>query len=141
MYFDQKNFSSRYGPQFFTQRFLSVHEGPQRIAKTGAVALEPGMILSNEPGYYKQDAFGIRIENLVIVSETPKGAGEERTMFGFETITFCPIDTAPITVSLLGDQELDWLNSYHLEVRNKLSSQLAGADLEWLLAATEPLAR
>ncbi len=121
--------------------FLSVHEGPQRIAKTGAVALEPGMIISNEPGYYKQGAFGIRIENLVIVSKTPMGPGEEREMYAFETITFCPIDTAPISVSLLDDQELEWLNSYHREVREKLSSQVTGADLDWLLKTTEPLMR
>ncbi len=121
--------------------FLSVHEGPQRIAKTGAVALEPGMILSNEPGYYKQGAFGIRIENLVIVSETPRGTGEEREMYGFETITFCPIDTSVIEVPLLSDQELEWLNAYHAEVRAKLSSGLEGADLAWLRSATEPVMR
>ena len=121
--------------------FLSVHEGPQRIAKTGSVALEPGMIISNEPGYYKQGAFGIRIENLVIVSETPKAPGEEREMYAFETITFCPIDTSVIELSLLTDAELDWLNAYHAEVRTKLSTGLDGADLEWMVKATQPLTR
>lgn len=121
--------------------FLSVHEGPQRIAKTGSVALEPGMILSNEPGYYKPGAFGIRIENLVIVSDSEKKPGEEREMYAFETITFCPIDTAPIAITLLDDQELAWLNSYHQQVRDKLSSGLAGDDLEWLVNATKVLAR
>ncbi len=121
--------------------FLSVHEGPQRIAITGSVALEPGMILSNEPGYYKQGAFGIRIENLVIVSETPKGPAEEREMYAFETITFCPIDTTVIELSLLSDVELEWLNAYHAEVRSKLSAGLDGADLAWMVDATEPLTR
>lgn len=121
--------------------FLSVHEGPQRIAKTGSVALEPGMIISNEPGYYKQGAFGIRIENLVIVSETPRGDGEEREMYAFETITFCPIDTSVIHVPLLSDAEMEWLNAYHAEVRSKLASELEGADHAWLLSATEPVMR
>ena len=99
------------------------------------------MIISNEPGYYKQGAFGIRIENLVIVSETPKAPGEEREMYAFETITFCPIDTSVIELSLLTDAELDWLNAYHAEVRTKLSTGLDGADLEWMVKATQPLSR
>lgn len=121
--------------------FLSVHEGPQRIAKTGSVPLEPGMIISNEPGYYKEGAFGIRIENLVIVTKSAAQPGEEREMYAFETITFCPIDTTPIAVELLDDDELAWLNAYHQEVRAKLSTDLTDSDLEWLNNATKKLTR
>ncbi|MGI9484193.1 MAG: aminopeptidase P family protein [Hyphomicrobiales bacterium] len=121
--------------------YLSVHEGPQRIAKTGSVALEPGMILSNEPGYYKEGHFGIRIENLVIVRETQRQKGEERDMYGFETITFTPIDTTPIDVSLLDDEELEWLNAYHLEVFEKISPSLSGKALGWLKTVTRALHR
>ncbi len=121
--------------------YLSVHEGPQRIAKTGQVALEPGMILSNEPGYYKEGHFGIRIENLVIVHETKRGDGEERDMYAFETITFTPIDTRPVDIDLLDDDELEWLNAYHEEVFAKISPALEGDVLDWLKKSTVPLAR
>ncbi len=120
--------------------YLSVHEGPQRIAKTGTVALEPSMILSNEPGYYKEGHFGIRIENLIIVTPSQR-AGEERDMLEFETITFAPIDTRPIEVSLLDDDELSWINSYHEEVYEKISPKLSGDDLTWLKQATKPIQR
>ncbi|MGI9371847.1 MAG: aminopeptidase P family protein [Hyphomicrobiales bacterium] len=120
--------------------YLSVHEGPQRIAKTGTVPLEPGMILSNEPGYYKEGHFGIRIENLVIVTPSAR-AGEERDMLEFETITFTPIDTRPIDPALLDDEELLWLNAYHAEVLEKISPRLDGEDLAWLEQATKPIGR
>ncbi len=98
--------------------YLSVHEGPQRIAKIGTTALEPGMILSNEPGYYKAGDYGIRIENLVVVEKRAiKGA--EREMFGFETITLVPIDTRLIEPKLLTDDELNWFNAYHARVRQR----------------------
>lgn len=119
--------------------FLSVHEGPQRIAKSGSIPLEPGMIISNEPGYYKEGAFGIRIENLVIVHKTEKRPGEERDMYAFETITFTPIDTKVIDPDLLDDEERKWLNDYHAEVREKISPQLDGDVLAWLVRATEPI--
>lgn len=99
--------------------YLSVHEGPQRLAKTGTEPLLPGMILSNEPGYYREGAFGIRIENLIIVEER-EIAGAERAMLGFETITFCPIDRRLILPALLDAGERAWLDAYHAEVLAKI---------------------
>ncbi|MBN8534256.1 MAG: aminopeptidase P family protein [Rhizobiales bacterium] len=118
--------------------FLSVHEGPQRISKLGHAALEPGMILSDEPGYYREGAFGIRIENLIVV-EPQAHARDERTMFGFETLTFCPIDRRLIVKSMLSRDERAWLDAYHAQTRVKLAPHLAGADLAWLEQATRPL--
>ncbi|MDT0506733.1 aminopeptidase P family protein [Novosphingobium sp. MMS21-SN21R] len=117
--------------------FLAVHEGPQRIAKAaGGQAgtgqeLFPGMILSNEPGYYKTGAYGIRIENLVLV-ERREIAGAEGEFYGFETLTFAPIDRTLVDVSLLSGDELAWLNQYHAAVLAVLAPQLSGADLAWL---------
>ncbi|MCB2088850.1 MAG: aminopeptidase P family protein [Sphingomonadaceae bacterium] len=117
--------------------FLSVHEGPQRIAKArGGQAgtdqeLLAGMILSNEPGYYKQGAYGIRIENLVLV-EPREIAGAEGEYFGFETLTFVPIDRALVELSLLTPEERAWWNAYHAKVWQVLSSQLSGDELVWL---------
>ena len=120
--------------------FLGVHEGPQRIAKApNSVPLEPGMIVSNEPGYYKEGEFGIRIENLVIVQPSEPRPGEECAMYAFETITLCPIDTDLIDVDLLDAAELDWLNDYHATVWQKLSPRLDGDDLAWLEQATQPI--
>jgi Xaa-Pro aminopeptidase len=119
--------------------YLSVHEGPQSISKKGAQELLPGMILSNEPGYYKPGAYGIRIENLIIVREAEVPAGGELPMMSFETLTFCPIDRRLIDKSLLTQEELDWLNAYHDRVRDKLIGHLDGAQAEWLTTATAPL--
>jgi Xaa-Pro aminopeptidase len=119
--------------------YLSVHEGPQRIAKTGSQELLPGMILSNEPGYYKPGSFGIRIENLIIVTEPEVPEGGDIPMMGFETLTFCPIDRRLIDKSLLTREELDWLNNYHASVRAKLSGHLKDAERKWLETATAPL--
>ncbi|WP_027170874.1 aminopeptidase P family protein [Methylobacterium sp. 10] len=118
--------------------FLSVHEGPQRIAKTGTTALSPGMILSNEPGYYRAGAYGIRIENLVLVEERAIPGGE-RPMLGFETLTLAPYDTSLIDLSLLGEAEIAWIDSYHARVRAALSADLDGETRTWLEAATRPL--
>lgn len=118
--------------------YLSVHEGPQRLSKLGTVSLQPGMILSNEPGYYREKHFGIRIENLVVV-EPRVIKGAEREMFGFETLTFCPIDTRPILRAMLTRDERRWLNAYHAAVHEKLAPLLSGADLIWLEAACRPL--
>lgn len=118
--------------------FLSVHEGPQRISKLGHATLEPGMILSDEPGYYREGAFGIRIENLIVV-EPQSQAGDERPMLGFETLTFCPIDRRLIVKSMLSRAERAWLDAYHAETRAKLGALLSGADLAWLEQATRPL--
>ena len=118
--------------------YLSVHEGPQRISKLGTAPLLPGMILSNEPGYYKPGAFGIRIENLVMVQEVAiKGA--ERPMLGFETLTFAPIDTRLIDRKLMTADEIAWLNNYHREVRIKLSPLVDRATAAWLKTVTAPL--
>ena len=118
---------------------LGVHEGPQRISKLGGgVPMEPGMILSNEPGYYKEGAYGIRIENLVVVKEAQNApAAAERKMLDFETITLAPIDRALIAAELLNDNERAWLNAYHARVRETLSP-LVGDDVrDWLEEATE----
>jgi Xaa-Pro aminopeptidase len=115
--------------------YLSVHEGPQRISKLGGVALEPGMILSNEPGYYREGAFGIRIENLVAV-ETREIPGGERDMLGFETLTLVPIDLRLIEPKLLAPEEKAWLNAYHSRVRAALSPHLDKAERAWLKKAT-----
>ncbi len=120
--------------------FLGVHEGPQRIARAAnAQALLPGMILSNEPGYYKTGGYGIRIENLQVVTPLADVPGGERQMMGFETLTFAPIDRRLVEPALLTEAELDWLNAYHAAVRAKLADRLSGADLDWLIAATAPI--
>ncbi|BAU93568.1 aminopeptidase [Methylorubrum populi] len=119
--------------------FLSVHEGPQRIAKTGTVALKPGMILSNEPGYYRSRAYGIRIENLILVEERTISGGD-RPMLGFETLTLAPIDRRLIDPSLLAPAEVEWLDAYHARVRAALAPDLDGPVRGWLEAATRPLA-
>ena len=118
--------------------YLSVHEGPQRISKLGGTALEPGMIISNEPGYYREGAWGIRIENLIVVEER-KIAGAERRMFGFETITFAPIDTALVDARLMTREEIAWLNAYHKAVWEKLEGKVAPAARKWLKGATKKL--
>lgn len=121
--------------------FLSVHEGPQSISRRGEVALEPGMIVSNEPGYYKEGAYGIRIENLILTLTGERTEGGDRDMQAFETLTFAPIDRELIDTELLTRQELDWLNDYHRRVFEVASPELAGADLEWLRKATKSLSR
>jgi Xaa-Pro aminopeptidase len=118
--------------------YLSVHEGPQRIAKTGTTALQPGMILSNEPGYYKAGAYGIRIENLILV-EPRTISGGERKMLGFETLTLAPIDRALVQVDLLTPEEVEWVDSYHSQVHDRLSPLVNGATRAWLEGATQPL--
>lgn len=124
--------------------FLSVHEGPQRIAKaSGGQAgtsqeLLAGMILSNEPGYYKAGEYGIRIENLVLV-EPRAIAGADGEYLGFENLTWAPIDRTLVDTSLLTAEELQWWNAYHAEVEAILAPQLAGAALAWLKQACKPL--
>ncbi len=119
--------------------YLSVHEGPHRISKAhNSVALRPGMIVSNEPGYYKTDAYGIRIENLVAVREA-RIEGADRAYLEFETLTLAPIDRACIEVSLLSGPERAWLDAYHARVREVVGPQLNGEARAWLEAATRPL--
>ena len=119
--------------------FLSVHEGPQRIAKTGSVPLEAGMILSNEPGYYRAGEYGIRLENLVLV-EPRAIPGGERSMLGFETLTLAPFDRRLIALDLLRSAERAWIDAYHARVRDTLGPHLDGPTRAWLLDATRPLA-
>lgn len=114
--------------------YLGVHEGPARISPLSQVPLEPGMILSNEPGFYEAGSHGIRIENLIVVRESNVDGFLE-----FETITFCPIDRRAIEVALLSPEERSWLDGYHAAVRRKLRGRLAGSDLAWLMRMTEAL--
>ena len=118
--------------------YLSVHEGPQRIAKTGTTALAPGMIVSNEPGYYAAGAFGIRTENLVAVEERPIPGGE-RAMLGFETLTLAPIDVTLIDPKLMDAEEIAWLDAYHKRVRATLSPLVDPETRGWLKQATRGL--
>jgi Xaa-Pro aminopeptidase len=115
--------------------YLSVHEGPARINKTDRTALEPGMILSNEPGFYKQGEYGIRIENLIMVQEAKDIEGGDRRMLGFETLTLCPIERRLIEPSLLLDDERQWLDAYHARVLKELGGFLERGELEWLKKA------
>ncbi len=120
--------------------FLGVHEGPQRIAKAGSdQELLPGMILSNEPGFYKTGEYGIRIENLIIVTPPAPVEGGDREMMGFETITLAPIDRRLIDVALLTDKERAWLNAYHARVASEIGPRLGEETRKWLALATAPI--
>jgi Xaa-Pro aminopeptidase len=120
--------------------YLGVHEGPQRISKApNAQPLLPGMIISNEPGYYKTGAYGIRIENLVLVQ--PAESGGEREMMRFETLTLAPIDRNLVEPSLLDDEEIDWLDAYHARVRDTLTPLVDPDTARWLAEATHPIPR
>jgi Xaa-Pro aminopeptidase len=116
--------------------YLSVHEPPQRISRTGSVELQPGMILSNEPGLYREGEYGIRLENLVLVTPPAPIKGGSREMLGFETLTLVPFDRRLIDPVLLTRDELAWLNAYHAEVRRKIEKLMKGADRSWLREAT-----
>jgi Xaa-Pro aminopeptidase len=120
--------------------YLGVHEGPQRISKTpSSVALKPGMILSNEPGYYKEGAYGIRIENLQVVTEVEPIPGGDRPMHGFETLTLAPIDRRCIARDLLTDEERAQFDAYHARVRAVVGPQLEPPARAWLDEATAPI--
>ena len=124
--------------------FLNVHEGPQSISQTvpdAHMAMQPGMITSIEPGLYRPGQWGVRIENLVL-NVPAKGAAADGS-FGefleFETLTLCPIDTRCIDRSLLRNDEAEWLNAYHAEVRRRLAPLVAGDALAWLNERTQPV--
>ncbi|ETX28233.1 aminopeptidase P family protein [Roseivivax isoporae] len=120
--------------------FLCVHEGPQRLARTGTVPFEPGMILSNEPGFYREGAYGIRIENLVVVREAPDlPGGTVPDMLTFETLTYVPIDRRLIVAEMLGQAERDWLDAYHATCRARLAPLVEGDVADWLDRATAPI--
>lgn len=119
--------------------YLSVHEGPQSISRLGHVPLEPGMICSNEPGYYKSGYYGIRIENLVLVTKSTAGPSDEREMLEFETLTLAPIDRQLIKRDMLTREERDWLNAYHRRVNDVIGTELDEPTRAWLAAATKPI--
>lgn len=119
--------------------YLSVHEGPARISKLGHVPLRRGMILSNEPGYYKTAAYGIRIENLVLVIAAPEPVGAEKPLNAFETLTLAPIERRLIDTRLLTAKERHWLDSYHARVHEVIGPLVDGETRGWLEAATRPL--
>ncbi len=119
--------------------YLSVHEGPQNISKRGMTPLEAGMIVSNEPGYYKTGEYGIRIENLVLVSPASQIEGGEREMLGFETLTKVPISHRLIVTSLLDREELAWLNAYHAQVLAEISPLVDKKTQAWLKKATKKI--
>ena len=118
--------------------YLSVHEGPPRISKLGTTALKRGMILSNEPGYYKTGDYGIRIENLVLVVEAPSAKGGEKPLNTFETLTLVPIDRRLIDTSMLSAEEYAWLEIYHAKVAEALVPLVGPETRPWLDAATRP---
>jgi Xaa-Pro aminopeptidase len=120
--------------------YLSVHEGPQNISKRPVTqSLRPGMICSNEPGYYKAGEYGIRIENLIVVTEGKEVPGGEKRMMEFETITFAPIDLELVEPSLLTEGERAWLNGYHAKVREKIGPQVDEETRAWLTHATRAI--
>lgn len=121
--------------------YLSVHEGPQNISRRGMQELLPGMILSNEPGYYRTGEFGIRIENLVLVREANDIYGGDIAMLGMETLTVAPFDQRLIDPTLMTDEELHWLNAYHGHVKRTLEPLVSEPVAKWLEKATSPMVR
>lgn len=119
--------------------YLSVHEPPQRLSRHGTAELQPGMILSNEPGYYREGEYGIRLENLVLVTPLAAVEGGTRAMMSFETLTLVPFDRRLIDPDVLTREELGWLNAYHAEVRDKIEPLLESGDPTWLVHATAPI--
>ena len=120
--------------------YLSVHEGPARISRVSTMALQPGMILSNEPGYYREGAFGIRIENLIVVQKAdPIDGGDDRDMLNFETLTYVPIDRALIDAEMLSGDERTWINGYHAECATRLTDRISARAKEWLDRAVQPI--
>ncbi|ABZ75547.1 peptidase M24 [Shewanella halifaxensis HAW-EB4] len=136
-YLWQHGFDFDHGTGHGVGHYLSVHEGPQGIAKGRSnVALLEGMVLSNEPGYYRANEFGIRLENLIAVRPCKALANSEREMLEFEALTFIPMDARLIDKSYLTDAEVSWFNQYHQQVREKLSPFMRGDDLTWLNKVT-----
>lgn len=136
----QHGFDYDHGTGHGVGHFLSVHEGPQRVAKnSNDVALLPGMVISNEPGYYRADEFGIRLENLVTVRPCEALANAEREIFEFEALTMIPMDSRLIDKALLNDAEINWFNDYHCLVFDTLSPLMKGEELTWLTNATKAI--
>ena len=118
--------------------YLSVHEGPQGISRRSTTPLEPGMILSNEPGYYREGAYGIRIENLIVTAPAPTGP-DGRDMLAFDTLTHVPLDRRLIDTGLLGPAERDWIDTYHADTVRLIAPLVEGAARDWLLSACAPI--
>ena len=121
--------------------YLSVHEGPARLSKLGTAPLKRGMILSNEPGYYRAGAYGIRIENLVLVTEATPVADAEKPLNAFETLTLAPIDRRLAEASLMTSEEITWLDTYHVRVRDLLTPRVDEPTRGWLRHACAPLTK
>ncbi|MGR1581649.1 aminopeptidase P family protein [Thalassobius sp. S69A] len=120
--------------------YLCVHEGPQRLSRLSGIPLQPGMILSNEPGYYREGAFGIRIENLIVVQNAPAlPRADARDMYSFETLTWVPIDRRLIVTDMLSRDEIAWIDAYHAACRDKIGPRLTETARVWLRDATRPL--
>ena len=135
----QKGLDYAHGTGHGVGSFLSVHEGPQRIARTGTQPLMAGMILSNEPGYYKTGGYGIRLENLIVVRRAEPVPGGDIAMHAFETLTLAPFDRRLIRADLLDPAERAWLDAYHARVLEEIGPMVDGEVLAWLEAATAPL--
>jgi Xaa-Pro aminopeptidase len=118
---------------------LNVHEGPASLSRRGEAVLEPGMILSNEPGFYREGAWGIRIENLLVVEEPSIPEGGDRPMLAWETLTWCPIDRRLIARELLDAEERAWLDGYHAEVLARIGGEVEDEVRRWLDSACAPL--
>lgn len=135
----QAGFNFDHGTGHGVGHVLSVHEGPQRISPKGSTTpLQPGMVVSNEPGYYRENAFGIRCENLIAVEEAPMEA-DEITRYGFRNLTLVPFDNRLLLKELLSEDEQQWLNDYHHRVFSEIGPSLNGEALLWLEQATKPL--
>lgn len=121
--------------------YLCVHEGPQRLSRLSTVPLEPGMILSNEPGYYREGAFGIRLENLIVVEQAPalEGGDAHRAMLCWRNLTWVPIDRRMILTDMLSAPERDWIDTYHQEVATRIAPRVSDGARQWLIDATGPL--
>ncbi len=136
----QAGFDFAHGTGHGVGSYLSVHEGPHSISKKpNKVALKPGMIISNEPGYYKENAYGIRIENLITVTEAQPIEGGELAMMGFEILTLAPIDLNLVEATLLNEEEIAWLNSYHQRVFAEIGAALENEARSWLVQATRAI--
>ena len=135
----QHGFDYDHGTGHGVGAYLGVHEGPISISRRSTEPLLPGMILSNEPGYYREGAFGIRIENLIVVEPPSTPEGGDREMLSFETLTFAPLDRRLIDASLMTGAEIAWLNAYHAETLARLADHVSIEAAAWLVEATRPI--
>ena len=137
----QNGFDYAHGTGHGVGSYLAVHEGPQAISRRSMQEFLPGMIVSNEPGYYRTGKFGIRLENLVIVREAMDLIDGDQPMLGFETITLAPFDHRLIEPTIMTDDELHWLNAYHGWVRQQIEPLVDEKVIKWLHQATKPFSR